>query len=217
MMSIGPLDPVAPGPGRPRRSCRWRTAARSAGPGCRRCPGPRRCRTRRNGPARAAIAGGGQGRRNENNMNILKEIPIEYRKKKVVRHGRDGHKIGKYERARIQRDTEQYLKERFDFVPIEKETTAVKTVFIRARTNKLIEPLFNRYEELDHELNTFIEQWVKSGLFVKQPLTISEITEWSNNAVAKRIKKILTDRCSYLSGTFRIAEHELCLIVEYYK
>lgn len=204
-------------------------------------------------------------------MNILSELPREYRKEVVVKHGRDKERLeypiksvilaeghDKYDKddccltclkkrsshyhvkcdvcgrvingqvrcfecnyetqSRVvkqqkQRDTEIELRDRYHFIPTESSYTKRK-ITVKARTNKLIDPLVNRFEELDKELEGFIQVWNRNK---KQPLVIAEITDWANYVIARRIKRILSKQYSHLSGKVRISEHEECIIVEWMK
>ena len=157
-------------------------------------------------------------------MKINDSIPDEYKKKserpKPIKHGRDGHRMNKYERALLESKAQQQVFERFGstFQPLEHiYKPAINKQRIKARTNKLIDPLVNRFEELDSELYGYLSNWLNTGEYKRTSLCITEITDWSNPAVASRIKRILNKEFNSLPGRISINEHDETIVLEWWE
>ena len=147
-------------------------------------------------------------------MNVLKELPKEFRKPIVIKHGRDGWKKDKYTRAKESRDVEIQLRDKYQYIPTDrsKPTTVVR---IKARTNKLIDPLINRYEELDNELIGHITAWIRSGRYKKIPLVLTDFGDWANGCVIGRAGRICRKHFSTTHGRVRISEYDETVILEW--
>lgn len=96
--------------------------------------------------------------------------------------------------------------ETVDFLPeVERKEPAVKIkTFQKIYTQKIVEPIYNRFEDLDAVLKRYLSGWIPRRK--KSLLIIRDIRkyagEWSNAVIARRLRKLIKDLD--VQGKFRI-------------